>query len=165
MNHNIWHYIQQHMLLIEQLQHRLTELEKQIDSQSGTRIEKIEYKFDQLKIERLEGTLQIGITPDEIESFSQDSPLHQDQQIQADLYNLLPRELDRFLQHYHIDLAEQDKASILTDLNQQLPKRIGYYQNKKLSTDEIKQVLIKDMRQSLADHFEDKGDDGHNGGS
>lgn len=33
----------------------------------GTRIDRVEYKFDQLKIERLEGTLNIGLNPAEQE--------------------------------------------------------------------------------------------------
>lgn len=39
-----------------------------VKEQKGVRIDKIEYNFDQLKVERLDGTLNIGITPGGLQS-------------------------------------------------------------------------------------------------
>ncbi len=42
---------------------QLRETVQRLNDQPGTNIERIEYSFDQLKIETLEGTLNIGLTP------------------------------------------------------------------------------------------------------
>jgi spore germination protein PC len=61
---------------IEQLEQKLTKLEVDVAAvkdQKHFHIDKIEYKFDQLKVEKLEGTLTIGVTPatlDTIEDFT-----------------------------------------------------------------------------------------------
>ena len=47
--------------LINQLTQKIEQL--QMNESPKTVIEKIEYHFDQLKIDTLEGTLQIGLTP------------------------------------------------------------------------------------------------------
>jgi spore germination protein PC len=46
-------------LKIEELQNGFNTLKQE----NAGKVERIEYKFDQLKVERLEGTLNIGITP------------------------------------------------------------------------------------------------------
>lgn len=51
---------------IRTLERRLSVLEarlQELESQPRTTIERIEYKFDQLKVETLEGTLNIGLAP------------------------------------------------------------------------------------------------------
>ncbi|MFC0211609.1 spore germination protein GerPC [Paenibacillus chartarius] len=42
-----------------------------VKEQKGVRIDKIEYNFDQLKVERLEGTLNIGVTPGGLQSIEE----------------------------------------------------------------------------------------------
>ncbi|WP_052487711.1 spore germination protein GerPC [Gordoniibacillus kamchatkensis] len=60
---------------------RITELQRTVASlqielaalkeQKGVRIDRIEYSFDQLKVERLDGTLNIGITPGGLKSIEE----------------------------------------------------------------------------------------------
>src|SRR5690606_9664981 len=54
--------------VIDQLQTELTELKEQ----KGVHIGRLEYKFDQLKVETLEGTLNIGLTPAQLKSAIED---------------------------------------------------------------------------------------------
>ncbi|KPC97583.1 putative spore germination protein GerPC [Geobacillus sp. BCO2] len=66
------YFVQLHRYLLWQtkkiraLERRLRSLEarlREMEAQPRTSIERIEYKFDQLKVETLEGTLNIGIAP------------------------------------------------------------------------------------------------------
>ena len=58
------------------MQKKIQSLEKQVSEftkSSSCSIERMEYKFDQLKVETLEGTLNIGLNPSDlqgIEDFS-----------------------------------------------------------------------------------------------
>lgn len=65
---------------IQTLEQRLLLLEnqlKELEQQPRTTIERIEYKFDQLKVETLEGTLNIGITPNGLATLSKILPFNQ----------------------------------------------------------------------------------------
>lgn len=58
--------IQKQTQQIMMLEKRLNELQQEmqmIKDKPTTNIERIDYQFDQLKIERLEGTLNIGLNP------------------------------------------------------------------------------------------------------
>ncbi|WP_456275918.1 spore germination protein GerPC [Bacillus sp. AK128] len=69
-------YIQQQQREINNLQKSILTLQtemKELKTKPATNIEKIEYKFDQLKVETLEGTLNIGLNPyntDQVEEFA-----------------------------------------------------------------------------------------------
>jgi spore germination protein PC len=59
-------YLQWQTERIAELQRTVASLQSElaaVKEQKGVRIDKIEYSFDQLKVERLDGTLNIGITP------------------------------------------------------------------------------------------------------
>ncbi|KOO50256.1 spore germination protein GerPC [Priestia koreensis] len=68
-------YIQHQTERIQQLEASVQELQdkvKELDEKPATKIDKIEYKFEQLKIDTLDGTLNIGLnplTPDNMEDF------------------------------------------------------------------------------------------------
>ena len=76
MNGNEWstylyelqYYMMQQDEKIKLLEKRLDTLEKQVAENKAPNIEKIEYKFDQLKIEHLAGTLHIGLSPSDLEN-------------------------------------------------------------------------------------------------
>lgn len=75
--HQLQTQIQQQNQRILQLEQAIGTLQKQMNSLKeapSTKIDRIEYKFDQLKIETLEGTLNIGLNPlspdHQIEDFS-----------------------------------------------------------------------------------------------
>jgi hypothetical protein len=59
---------------IRAMQQTIASLQKEladIKEQKGVRIDRIEYSFDQLKVERLEGTLNIGVTPAGVKSIQE----------------------------------------------------------------------------------------------
>ncbi|MFC3883674.1 spore germination protein GerPC [Bacillus songklensis] len=77
------HYVQQLAAYIQRQNDRIQNLEqsiaqlknqvKELEEKPTTQIERIEYKFDQLKVETLEGTLNIGLNPtvpESIEDFN-----------------------------------------------------------------------------------------------
>ncbi|WP_102347408.1 spore germination protein GerPC [Bacillus sp. Marseille-P3661] len=63
---NVDSYIKDQSTQIKKMEKIIIDLQQQIEDfkkRPTTNIEKIEYKFDQLKIETLEGTLNIGLSP------------------------------------------------------------------------------------------------------
>ena len=116
----------------------------------------MEYKFDQLKVETFEGTLNIGLNPSDlqgIEDFSVPS---------KNGTNALPKErmamftelkvpyneyLDTNLQSIMVDAGQQLKFQvdetyhdfILQDIKRQLPNRIEYYLNQPVKNGQYEQ--------------------------
>lgn len=136
--------IEQLELLIEELQNELNTLRK---SNSG-KIERIEYKFDQLKVERLEGTLNIGITPNggiepaSIEDFSinkNDISVPTASQYYPQLFSNVQNQIHDYLnngcydqmklieEHHQYELDPNYRAFIVDDIRNQIDKRIEYY--------------------------------------
>lgn len=138
-----YNQIQQLQTIVQQLQHDINMLKQQ---QATT----IEYKFDQLKVERLEGTLNIGVTPsnafdpNSIEDFSvqQDKlsiPTFTDQHpqafrnIQNEIYDYLNHDSYRVLEsiehrnNYQLDGPY--RQFIMEDVKRQIDDRIRYYLN------------------------------------
>ncbi|MCY9665325.1 spore germination protein GerPC [Paenibacillus alginolyticus] len=59
-------YIERQKQRIDTLEQTVTKLQTDLNAlknQKGVHIDRIEYKFDQLKVEKLDGTLTIGISP------------------------------------------------------------------------------------------------------
>ncbi|MFK7695433.1 spore germination protein GerPC [Paenibacillus sp. HJGM_3] len=118
-----------------------------IRGQKPVNVEKIEYNFDQLKVEKLDGTLNIGITPDNAKSIEQlalgDSevmvgpvPIQtQSPQsfaaIQNGVMNYLnaeaPEELMQMEGKYNLSLPGEYRAHILADVQKQVNARIVHY--------------------------------------
>jgi spore germination protein PC len=144
--------------IIQQLQNNVYELENEIMSlkeKPSTTIEKIEYKFDQLKVETLEGTLNIGLTPNgdgkSIDDFAVDtkqlttanSDVQQSPQNQQfnGLYKSLNAQTNSYLnqeckqviealeQKYNFPLQPQYRDFIINDIKKQIGDRIKYYIN------------------------------------
>ena len=66
--------IERHHHKIQQLEKEIQELKKiiqELQTKPPVRIDRIEYKFDQLKIETLEGTLNVGISPQDLQNMSE----------------------------------------------------------------------------------------------
>ena len=56
--------------MIQHLQKKMKSLEKKVEQLEGrppVHIDRMEYKFDQLKVETLEGTLNIGLNPSDLQ--------------------------------------------------------------------------------------------------
>lgn len=148
---------------IQQLQNEVNSLKERQTSN----IEKIEYKFDQLKVERLEGTLNIGITPNNaggssVEDFSVNQhdlnvpPINQyeakffediQEQIHEYLHGECYRDIDLIEKQNNYQIDSHYRQYIIEDIRKQVDNRLRYYLNQmnlnNSSQDEL--VKIKDM--------------------
>lgn len=126
------------------------ELNKTIDSlkeQPPINVERIDYHFDQLKIERLEGTLNIGLNPGDLKgmdefsipttdnsipSMEQNKPSMD--QLHNKLNNYIDQDLPRLVQEkkdeFNIQLDDSYTQFVKEDLRKQLPSRIQFYAQK-----------------------------------
>ncbi|MFK2825529.1 spore germination protein GerPC [Bacillus sp. B190/17] len=137
---------------ITQLEADVEKLRQEVQSlkkNQWSKIERIEYKFDQLKVERLEGTLNIGITPHSgdgtIEDFSVDQnevtvPSMNPQQ-RLMLFGNIQRQVHEYLNgdcYPALREIEQKKNQLLDadyrkyiidDIRKQIDSRVHYYLN------------------------------------
>ena len=139
---------------IDMLNSRIVALEKKVDelSQELTtikdtpkiNIEKIEYKFDQLKVESLDGTLNIGLNPsnlkDTIEDLAVDQNVNVDsikdltpykeritKEIQAYIQNEVPALIQDNEMQFQRSLDPSYYEMVQQDLLNQMPQRIDFY--------------------------------------
>lgn len=155
--------LQQKMISMEQ---KITELQ----SRPPVHVEKLEYKFDQLKVETLAGTLNIGLNPTDlqgIEDFSVPnkngaaSP-SQRMTLFTEVENSIHQYLDSNLisimadagQQLNLQVDESYREFILQDIKKQLPNRIEYYLNQPLrnsndSTEQQKEYIFEQMQKEI----------------
>ncbi|MFJ5760074.1 spore germination protein GerPC [Neobacillus sp. NPDC093182] len=133
---------------IATLEHTIQKLQeemKQLNDKPSIRVDKIEYKFDQLKVETLEGTLNIGLNPSDlaniedfaVENQSLNTPIHPKAQMQRSMkieesiYRYLETELPVLFKEtqnqLNVRLDDSYLAFIKQDIMQQLPARIDYH--------------------------------------
>jgi spore germination protein PC len=166
MNQDFYTYLQKlHQFVqfqesrIQKLEQLAGDLQQQVNSlkdRPPIQVDTIEYKFDQLKVETLEGTLNIGLNPSElqgIEDFavkgsSVSSPITQQTQMQRamdmeeDIEKFLETDLPDIFSETARELEMEADSTYLNfikeDIKKQLPGRIDYYlkqgqQNQELS--------------------------------
>ncbi|WP_026566095.1 spore germination protein GerPC [Bacillus sp. UNC41MFS5] len=122
---------------------------KQLYEKQAIHVDKIEYKFDQLKVETLEGTLNIGLNPSElagIEDFavqnqSLSTPMSPKDQMQRSMkieeaiYRYLESDLPPIVEatQRELNVLPNDEylAFIKQDIIKQLPSRIEHHLNTK----------------------------------
>ncbi|MFC0524849.1 spore germination protein GerPC [Pontibacillus salicampi] len=134
---------------LNRLEKRLDQVEKDLESQQQkptTNVEKIEYKFDQLKIETLEGTLNIGFTPGNSGMGVEDFSIPQEpfppklttgdsvkEKIMQELNQYVakegPPQLQSLMREYGQQYDETYQQFILQDVHKQLGDRITHYMN------------------------------------
>lgn len=135
-----------------EVEHRIGELQADVEKlkkDPKTHVGTIEYKFDQLKIETLEGTLNIGLTPsgdglDELDVGDQQikvpktkthrseeeetelTPLEQEvkQRIDAYLQSNAINDIQQIEVQHNFPLNEQYRLFIIEDIHKQIPNRI-----------------------------------------
>jgi spore germination protein PC len=133
---------EQRILTLENALQKMKEDMKQLNEKQSIHIDKIEYKFDQLKVETLEGTLNIGLNPSElsgIEDFAVQnqslttpiSPKHQMQRsmkVEEAIYRYLETDLPLVVEAAQKELNVQPNGEYLSfikqDIIKQLPSRI-----------------------------------------
>lgn len=150
---NLYQWIEIQQKKIEQLEMTVEDLQKSLETlkqQNTSKIERIEYKFDQLKVERLEGTLNIGITPNggiepsSIEEFTVNrntvdvpasSPAQQNpllfENIRRTVYDYLNKDcydvMTSLEKQYNYHLDGPYRNFIVEDIRKQIDSRIHYY--------------------------------------
>ena len=146
---NLHHVLWDMARRIEQLEseiRRLTEEVEQIKQIKPVQVEGIQYHFDQLKVEKLEGTLNIGITPESagiIEDYAVQGEAATDFQFGegADSETLyrIRNEIGKYLreespdmirslqQEYHLPEDAEYMQRMITDMESQLDGRIRHY--------------------------------------
>ncbi|QQZ08257.1 spore germination protein GerPC [Heyndrickxia vini] len=144
----LYQYIQYQQKKISQFEKKLEDLSKDIQSlkeKPPINVERLEYKFDQLKIEKLDGTLNIGVNPADLNNIEDmdvpSSPMPQaflmnpafkqnlleriNQYISKDLSSVIQDTEDQL--GYRLDTKYRD--FIVADLQRQIPQRIDYFIN------------------------------------
>ncbi|WP_158606607.1 spore germination protein GerPC [Paenibacillus ginsengarvi] len=130
---------------VQELERRVGQLQQELEAlkkQRGVTVEKIEYKFDQLKIEKLDGTLHIGISPDlskSIEDLSVGGQSLQMTDAKTDMRSPVRIAIDSFLDDECPRLIRELQASkrltlgdtyadvMIQDMKNQVDGRISYY--------------------------------------
>ncbi len=157
-NHDTYDYLQKIHSYIEYQNQKISQLEEQIlflqkeiekiKNTPKTTIEKIEYKFDQLKVETLEGTLNIGISPngnEVIEDYTVNNKINEHSisndssheglldQIQMEINKFFENqffpEIEQIEKKYDTQLGEENHQLIIEDIKKQLDDRIQFYVN------------------------------------
>lgn len=151
--------LQQH---IQHLESRMKTLEQQVQQlklnqgpSDRVNIEKVEYKFDQLKIETLSGSLHIGLSPENLEQI-EDFALGQtnqppqglpsfNQKLYTDLNNWLqqsgPNMIDDLANTHERIIDSSHQSLLLQDIQKQLPNRISYYKEQSEKNNEFSNEL------------------------
>jgi spore germination protein PC len=141
-------YVEHQSKKIAKLEKMVLEMHKEIASlkeRPPVQIGNIEYKFDQLKVETLEGTLNIGLNPTDlegIEDFTVDQkavnvPIPQKQlfkrtiELENTLYQYLESDLEKIYRDAQANLGINVDDSYFTfikdDIKKQLSGRVAYH--------------------------------------
>lgn len=164
--------------MLEEILNKMQQEIIQIKEKPSMNIEKIEYKFDQLKVETLEGTLNIGLTPGstgEIEDFivtknNLEVPIPQRNQqlakgIETDLRNHLTKNghetIKGIANKQGKNLEEHYYDFMIQDVCKQLPSRINHCLNavtseaveKGYSDEKIKEMTIQQLQTDMNKAF------------
>ncbi|GGA73762.1 spore germination protein GerPC [Ornithinibacillus halotolerans] len=123
------------------LEQKVKRLEQQIQDNSSPTIDKIEYHFDQLKIERLEGTLHIGLSPNElaniddlaIPKLTKTTVHHQlDPNLTTSLNQFVnqegPQMIRNLSEKYNKRIDHKLEGDMIHDILSQIPDRITFYE-------------------------------------
>jgi spore germination protein PC len=135
---------EQRITALEKINQQILAELKQLKDKPTIHVDTIEYKFDQLKVETLEGTLNIGLNPSDAESIedfavkngTNISPTPKEQMqrsmdIEDALLNYLESDLPEILQETESRLNIQSNETYLSfikeDIKKQLPTRIDFH--------------------------------------
>jgi spore germination protein PC len=171
-------YLQAQEYRIALLEKEIQVLKKQfteIKEKPSVTVEKIEYKFDQLKVETLEGTLNIGLNPQDLQnvdefSVPQATPTFQTreaikkacmEELTEYIHSNTVNTIKHFEQFYRKEIDEAYQNHIEQDLLKQLEKRVDYYLDNSLPEEQsenqkdflkekIKHHIITDITQAIS---------------
>jgi spore germination protein PC len=158
LDYNFIDYIQRLHAFVEAQERRIKQLEenvmelseelKIIKNKTPIHIDRIEYKFDQLKVEKLDGTLNIGLNPNDlqgIEDFAVNNqsstgnpndpsaPFQTMMRIESSILPTIDTTVNQVIQQYmlehQVSVDESYVTFIKDDIKKQLPSRIQYHLN------------------------------------
>lgn len=142
------HFIQLQEKRIQGLEKQLRDLSqelKEFKARPPVHVGTIEYKFDQLKVETLEGTLNIGLNPSDLESIEElqvdgkqpEAPLSpkmmmkRSMELEDGIHLYLETDLEPLVHRYEEELNIKVDAPYINfmkdDIRKQIPSRIEYY--------------------------------------
>ncbi|WOA64627.1 spore germination protein GerPC [Bacillus mycoides] len=190
MNQDIYTYLHQLQQTLQIQQQTILNLEEQVrllqeelnelKSRPSSSIGKVEYKFDQLKVENLNGTLNIGLNPfstkgQQIEDFQVDTEtlkVNPETETNPDFYQGILQEMHRYLdeeaysrilhfeQEERTPLDEMYRQMMVDDIKKQMEHRLPYYLSQVqsyegISTDPdyLRDVIIQAMKQDIDKAF------------
>ncbi|MES5925555.1 spore germination protein GerPC [Bacillus cereus group sp. MG9] len=190
MNQDIYTYLHQLQQALQIQQQTILNLEEQVrllqeelnelKSRPSSSIGKVEYKFDQLKVENLNGTLNIGLNPfsskgQQIEDFQVDTEtlkVNPETETNPDFYQGVLQEMHRYLdeeaysrilhfeQEERTPLDEMYRQMMVDDIKKQMEHRLPYYLSQVqsyegISTDPdyLRDVIIQAMKQDIDKAF------------
>ena len=162
---------------IRQLEYSINEMHKEIQelkSRPPIRVDRIDYKFDQLKVETLEGTLNIGLYPSDMQgiedfavgnqpvstAFSPAEQMRHVMDVEDNILNFVDSNSESIIAACEQDYAKTVDPSyynfIKEDIKKQLPGRIEYYLNqipaeKRMPEHEIenKEKIIQQLQNDI----------------
>lgn len=188
LTHNIYAYLRDLHTFVQSQDARIRNLEKtvkalqkelsELKARPPVHVGKIEYKFDQLKVETLEGTLNIGLTPSNLEgieefevgnktnpsTISPSEQMERTMELEESIYGYLNSELEPLVRSYEKQLGIQVDSSyidfIREDILKQLPNRIDFYfkqiplnqqipEARELVKDQIEKQLKSDIENAV----------------
>jgi spore germination protein PC len=153
---------------LEQTIQQLSEELKQLKEKPTIHVDTIEYKFDQLKVETLEGTLNIGLNPSDVEGIEdlavpnktinpKSAPKDQMQrtiEIEEALLKFMETDLPEIIQEAEVRLNIQSNQTYLSfikdDIKKQLPTRIDFHLRAS-SSHEMAEEEMKISNQTIID--------------
>ncbi len=184
MNHDMMYYFQQldaylrsQNAKLDELTRTIQQLQKevaQLKEKNSPSVIRNEYKFDLLKVERLEGTLNIGLNPNGSDSSIEEFAVNQTMDVPSpeerhpDLFTGIQQKIVHYLddeayevlrgmeEKYAYPLDDPYRRFILDDVKKQIDKRIHYYVNQHKTAEmepeqaiEIEQAVIKKVKQDI----------------
>ncbi|MCU9612474.1 spore germination protein GerPC [Caldibacillus lycopersici] len=131
--------------VLEDAQSDMKQLLESLKNNQAVNIERIDYHFDQLKIEKLEGTLNIGVNPNDLQNldefavgsnqvfpqashkFNPEMINYLENELLAYMDNEVPQMVDETKREFGLQLDDSYTEFIKQDIRNQLKQRIDYY--------------------------------------
>ncbi|GEL78349.1 spore germination protein GerPC [Tenuibacillus multivorans] len=157
--------INQQTSLINELNQKIDRIMEQQNQASNSSVERVEYNFEQLKIETLEGTLNIGLTPQQDLPFEQMdlpkentneptiTPMEQQifNQLQPYINKDVPQIIDQFAAEQDMNVSQEWKTVLVQDIKKQLPNRIKEHTSKMQQDGRV--IVDRDQVPMLINHI------------
>lgn len=172
----LFHCLQSQSEQLNRMEQMLKEMRNEINQlQQGNQksTDHVEYNFDLLKIEKLEGTLNIGLTPSDGKSLGDitvnGQPAEQfqtgaagrdlysniHQQVSSHLEHAVPARIEQMISQSNHELGDQYAAVMIEDIRKQLGDRINVYlqqyqtKSTAMNPGEVEQTIANQMKKEI----------------